>query len=64
MELAPHLAGRETDWAAAMKELFDAYGYRLIQGNIQKVLLSIAVWPPYLILSERVNLTFRRRLRV
>ena len=35
----------------------------LLQGNITKVLISIAVWLPYLILSQRVNLTYRSRLR-
>lgn len=35
----------------------------LLEGNIQKVAISVAVWMPYLILSERVNVTFRRRSR-
>ena len=33
----------------------------LLQGNIEKVLISVFVWLPYLILSERVNVTFRHR---
>jgi len=36
----------------------------LLHGNIEKVLISAFVWLPYLILSERVNVTFRRRIRV
>lgn len=36
---------------------------QLLHGNIQKVLVSAFVWLPYLILSERVNVTFRQRLR-
>lgn len=36
----------------------------LLHGNIEKVLISAFVWLPYLILSERVNVTFRRRVRV
>lgn len=36
----------------------------LVQGNIQKVLISAIVWTPYLLLSRRVNLTFRRRVRL
>jgi hypothetical protein len=32
----------------------------LIQGNLEKVLISAAVWLPYLILSHRVNITFRQ----
>lgn len=35
----------------------------LIEGNILKVLASIAIWLPYLLLSKRVNVTFRRRIR-
>lgn len=35
----------------------------LLQGNITKVLISAFVWLPYLILSERVNVTYRQRTR-
>ncbi|MGX7897053.1 DUF2569 domain-containing protein [Tsuneonella sp. HG222] len=35
----------------------------LLEGNMQKVLISAFVWLPYLILSERVNVTFRNRTR-
>ena len=35
----------------------------LLYGNIQKVLISIVVWLPYLLVSERVNVTYRRRCR-
>ena len=35
----------------------------LLHGNLQKVLISGFVWLPYLILSERVNVTFRQRVR-
>ena len=34
----------------------------LLQGNITKVLISAAVWLPYLLLSARVNVTYRQRL--
>jgi hypothetical protein len=34
----------------------------LLEGNLQKVMISMALWLPYLILSERVNLTYRSRL--
>jgi len=34
----------------------------LLEGNITKVLISAVVWLPYLILSERVNVTYRRRV--
>lgn len=35
----------------------------LLTGNIYKVLISALVWLPYLILSDRVNLTYRQRTR-
>jgi hypothetical protein len=38
--------------------------HSLIEGNIQKVLISAFVWLPYLIVSDRVNVTFRQRMRV
>lgn len=34
----------------------------LLYGNIVKVSVSIALWLPYLLLSERVNLTYRLRV--
>ncbi len=34
----------------------------LLEGNIKKVLISATLWLPYLILSERVNLTYRSRV--
>ena len=33
----------------------------LLNGNITKVLISAAIWLPYLLLSERVNVTYRHR---
>ena len=35
---------------------------RLLAGNLQKVLISIALWLPYLLLSKRVNVTYRLRV--
>ena len=35
----------------------------LLHGNLQKVLISAFIWLPYLIVSERVNVTFRQRVR-
>lgn len=46
-----------TDLPPAVAEAMAA----LLEGNLQKVLISAAVWLPYLILSERVNVTFRHR---
>lgn len=33
-----------------------------LDGNIKKVLISVAIWLPYLLLSKRINLTFRHRV--
>ena len=37
---------------------------QLLSGNVQKVLISVAIWSPYLLLSDRVNLTYRMRTAV
>ena len=34
----------------------------LLQGNIKKVLISVALWLPYLLLSRRANVTYRHRI--
>ena len=34
----------------------------LLYGNVQKVLISAALWLPYLMLSTRVNVTYRSRV--
>ena len=36
--------------------------HTLLAGNVKKVLISVALWTPYLLMSKRVNITFRRRL--
>jgi hypothetical protein len=36
----------------------------LLEGNFKKVLISVSLWTPYLLLSRRVNLTFRHRVPV
>lgn len=35
--------------------------HQLLEGNIKKVLVSVFVWLPYLLLSDRVNITYRNR---
>lgn len=49
-------AGLPPDVAVALQTLLD--------GNIKKVLISVALWLPYLLLSTRVNVTFRHRIPV
>jgi hypothetical protein len=36
--------------------------YMLLDGNVKKVMISVALWLPYLLLSRRVNLTYRHRV--
>jgi hypothetical protein len=36
--------------------------HTLLYGNIEKVLISVVVWLPYLLLSKRVNITYRHRV--
>jgi hypothetical protein len=38
--------------------------HSLLAGNVKKVLISAGLWLPYLLLSTRVNVTFRHRLPV
>jgi len=38
--------------------------HNLLDGNVKKVLISAALWLPYLLLSTRVNVTYRHRLPV
>ena len=34
----------------------------LLEGNVKKTLISVAIWLPYLIMSTRVSITFRHRI--
>lgn len=36
--------------------------HNLLAGNVKKVLISMALWLPYLLLSTRVNVTYRHRV--
>lgn len=36
--------------------------HTLLDGNIKKAMISIVLWAPYVLLSERVNVTYRRRV--
>lgn len=53
-------------YAAAAQDMPPAVAHalqRVLAGNVKKVLISALVWLPYLILSDRVNVTFRQRVR-
>ena len=51
------MVGRETLPAGVGESLGN-----LLTGNMKKVLISVGVWLPYLLLSKRVNLTYRSRV--
>ena len=34
-----------------------------LSANIKKVLISVMIWLPYLVVSNRINVTFRQRVR-
>ena len=53
-QLVAGAPGLPNDVAVALEALLD--------GNIKKVLISAALWLPYLLLSTRVNVTFRHRV--
>jgi hypothetical protein len=36
--------------------------HHLLYGNVEKVLISVVIWLPYLLLSRRVNVTYRSRV--
>jgi hypothetical protein len=52
--LVTRTPGLPTDVAAQLQNLLD--------GNVKKVLISVALWLPYLLLSARVNVTYRHRV--
>jgi hypothetical protein len=36
--------------------------HMLLEGNVKKVFISVALWMPYLLMSKRVNVTYRLRV--
>lgn len=53
-ELVTRAGGLPASVAAPLQGLLD--------GNVKKVLISVALWLPYLLLSKRVNVTYRHRV--
>lgn len=54
-------------WVASTGGLPDSVAtalHNLFDGNVKKVLISIALWLPYLLLSTRVNVTYQQRVPV
>lgn len=51
------LVGAQPDLPASVAGVL----HTLLYGNIQKVMISVCIWMPYLVLSERVNVTYRHR---
>lgn len=54
-------------WVAATPDVPQSVGSAfsdLLTGNMKKVMISAAIWLPYLLLSERVNITYRGRTRL
>ena len=58
------LVAQQVGAAANLPPAVAAAMDQMVEGNIRKVLISAAIWLPYLILSERVNVTFRQRSSV
>jgi hypothetical protein len=48
--------------AGGLPDTVAAALHGLLDGNVKKVLISAALWLPYLLLSRRVNLTYRSLL--
>ena len=55
-QMVAGIPGLPADVAGALQPLLD--------GNVKKVLISMALWLPYLLLSKRVNVTYRHRVPV
>ncbi len=54
------VASRSTDLPQFVGDAMAGF----LTGNLKKVLASVIIWLPYLLLSDRVNLLFRHRVRV
>ena len=53
-EMVTRAGGLPADVATALHGLLD--------GNVKKTLISVGLWLPYLLLSKRVNVTYRNRI--
>lgn len=62
LDLLSQLAIAQVAGAAGLPPTVAGALQPLLEGNSKKVLISIAIWLPYLLLSTRVNVTYRMRL--
>jgi hypothetical protein len=58
MQLVTAQLVASTNVPAAVGHALQAF----LTGNVKKVLISMALWLPYLLLSKRVNVTYRHRV--
>lgn len=56
--------GQAVAVAGGLPPAVDIALQRLLDGNLLKVLISAALWVPYLLLSSRVAITYRHQLEV
>ena len=56
--------GQAVAVAGGLPPAVDVALHRLLDGNLLKVLISAALWVPYLLLSSRVAITYRHKLEV
>jgi hypothetical protein len=61
-DLAMQLVTANLVTAAGPPQEVAAALHTLLIGNVKKTLISMALWLPYLLLSTRVNVTFRNRI--
>ena len=55
--------GQAVAVAGGLPPAVNAALHRLLDGNLLKVLVSAALWVPYLLLSTRVAITYRHELQ-
>jgi hypothetical protein len=61
-DLAMQLATAQMVSSTHLPATVAAALHALLIGNVKKVLISIGLWLPFLLLSTRVNVTFRHRI--
>jgi len=59
-----HLIARLMSGTEGLPRHVETALFGLLEGNVKKVLISVALWTPYLLLSRRVNVTFRHRVPI